>query len=277
MNSVHAPLVIAAVILSLSLASVASARPIQTYTVNLNWFNVQVTYPSDVMPGDVFNVSIQGTPKNAAVYVQNLTATIYYVDAAGLHQIAYQILVSNPANSYGYYEVSPTGSFSKSFTVSVPRDAPRSSLVALFSEATQYDYYPYYYASYPFSYSFFGDPLFYSYYPAFSATADQAISPLSYIKATTPEYVALQSEYRMLQQQLNQTQTQNQELQTTITQQSATISHLNQQLTSADTSAQTYEAVAAVFIIMALPLAAFSIYQIRNKTKMKDMGEKAHS
>jgi hypothetical protein len=225
------------------------------------------------MPGDTFNVNVQGTPKGSSVYLQNLNATIYYADAAGLHQLASHILVSNPASNYGYYGV-PAGNFSVSFTVSVPEDAPRTSLVAMFSETTQYNNFsPYYFMPYPFSYSFFGNPIFYSYYPAFSTATDQAVSPLSYIKATTPEYVTLQSEYRMLQQQLNQTQTQNQQLQTTITQQSAMISQLNQQLRSSNTTGETYEAVAAVFIIVAVALAALSIYQMRTKAKMKNITE----
>jgi len=78
-------------------------------------------------------------------------------------------------------------------------------------------------------------------------------------------------------QQLNQTQIQNQELQTTITQQSATISQLNQQLTAANMNAQTYEAAAVVLIIIAVALAAFSIYQARNKVKTKDTGGDVHA
>ena len=274
MKSQVALLVTAAVLFSICLPGTTFAQPGQlSYTVNLNWFTLQVTYPSEVMPGDVFNVSVQGTPTSSAVYLQNLTATIYYADSSGLHELGSQVLVNNPTSSYGYYGSTPSGSFSKTCTVTVPQDSPRTSLVVLFSEATQYNNYPYYYGPYPFSYWYFGDPLFYSYYPATTATTDQAISPLSYIKATTPEYVALQSEYRMLQQQLNQTQTQNQQLQTTITQQSAMISQLNQQVASANMTAQTYQAVAAVFIIITVLLAAFSIYQMSRKSKAKATGE----
>jgi hypothetical protein len=273
MKSLSVLIVALAVILLVCPRGVAFAQSSQeSYTVTLNAFTLHVTFPSEVMPGDVFNVSVQGTPTGTPVYLQNLTATIYYADSSGLHQVATQVLVSNPANSYGYYGSSPTGSFSKSFTVTVPRDAPRTSLVTLFSEATQYSNYPYYssYEPYPFSYWYFGDPLFYSYYPSFTATTDQAISPLSYIRATTPEYVALQAEYRMLQQQLNQTQTENQQLQTTLTQQGVKIDQLTQQLAAANTTAQTYEVAASVLAIIAIALAAFNIYQMKNKTKKND-------
>ena len=206
MKSATCLFVTLAVLLSLSVPGLVFAQPAQvSYTANLNWFSLQVTYPSEVMPGDTFNVSVQGTPKGSSVYLQNLTAAIYYVDAAGLHQLVSQILVSNPASAYGYsygYYGAPAGSFSESFPVTVPQDAPRTSLVATFSESTLYNNYaPYYYGPYPFSYWLMGNPIFYSYYPSYTATADQAIAPLSYIKATTPEYVTLQSEYRMVQQQ----------------------------------------------------------------------------
>jgi septal ring factor EnvC (AmiA/AmiB activator) len=110
---------------------------------------------------------------------------------------------------------------------------------------------------------------FYVYYPSYyySSSTDQAIAPLSYIKATTPEYIALQSEYQALQQQVSQGQTQNQQLQTTISQQSATINQLNQQLASAGTMTQRYQTLALVFGILAAALAALAVYQSRKGKK----------
>jgi hypothetical protein len=274
MKSAFAFLVMAALLLPVSLFNPAFAQATQvSYVVNLNSFTLHVMYPSVVMPGDTVTVSVQGSPKSNSLYLQNLTATIYYADAAGLHQLATQNLVSNPPNSYGYSGTSTTGSFSKSFTVNVPQNAPRTSLVATFSEIVQSSNYNYYnYPSY-FGYSFYGNPLFYSYYPSYSTTTDQAMAPLSYINATTPEYVALQSEYQMLQQQLNETQAQNKQLQTTISQQSTMVNQLNQQLTSANGAAQTYQMVAVAFVIIAVALAAFSIYQLRFKGKTQNSGE----
>jgi len=269
MKALGPSLVIVVVALSICLPGVTLAQSSQqSYTVSLVWFTLQVTYPSEVMPDDIFNVTVQGTPTSSSVYLQNLTATIYYVDSSGLHQLATQVLVSNPTSSYGYYGYYgsvPTGSFSKSFTVSVPQDAPRTSLEALFSEATQYNNYPYNYGSYPFSYWYFGGPLYYSYYPysqAASGSTDQAIAPLSYVKATTPEYVALQSQYRMLQQQLNQTQAQNQQLQQQLqalqnsnAQKDSTISNLNNQLSSAQETITLVEIVAVLLAIAVVALA----------------------
>jgi hypothetical protein len=217
------------------------------------------------MPGQNITVNVQASPKTTGTYLQTLAATVYYGDTSGLHTLTTQTLVSNAANGYGSYS---TGSFSKSFTVNIPQNAPRTSLVAIFSETVQSNNY-YNYPSY-FGYLYNGNPLFYSNYPSYSTTTDDAIAPLSYVKATTPEYVTLQSEYQMLQQQLNQTQAQNQQLQTTITQQSATINLLGQQLASANSTAQTYQDLALGAIIIAIAFAAFAGFTYYKRSKGKD-------
>jgi hypothetical protein len=270
MKLVLACLVNAALLLSVFLFNPALAQQAQvSYAVNLSSLTLQVTYPSEVMPGGVVTVNIQGSPKGNSLYLQSLTATIYYADAAGLHQLAAQTIVSNlVSNTYGYYAPYTTGNFSKNFTVTVPQDAPRTSLVAVFSETVRSNNYYYYDYWSNFGFSYYGNP-FYVYYPSYSTTTDEAVAPLSYIRAATPEYVALQSEYQALQQRLNQTHSQNNQLQTTITQQNAMISQLNEQVASANAKAQTYQTLALAFIIIALALAAFSIYQFRSKGKKK--------
>jgi hypothetical protein len=77
----------------------------------------------------------------------------------------------------------------------------------------------------------------------------------------------------MLQQQLNQTRTQNNQLETTISQQSIMLSQLNQQLTSANGTVQTYQIVAIGSVIIAGALAAFSIYQLKSKGKTRRRSE----
>jgi len=261
----------------LSLLSPVFAQSTQTsYTVNLNAFSLHVSFPSEAMPSDTVTVNVQGTPKANSAYLQSLTVTIYYADAAGLHQLSTQKLISNSASNAGYYGYggysTPSASFSKNFSVTVPQDAPRTSLIALFSETVQSNYYDYSSYYYPSTYSMgmkHSRTFFYVYYPSYyySSSTDQAIAPLSYIKATTPEYIALQSEYQALQQQVSQGQTQNQQLQTTISQQSATINQLNQQLASAGTMTQRYQTLALVFGILAAALAALAVYQSRKGKK----------
>ena len=229
------------------------------------------------MPGDTVSMSVQANPKSSGVYLQNLTASIYYADAAGLHLISTQTIVSNSANSYGSYV---TGSFVKNFTVSVPQNAPRTSLVAVFSETVHSTYY----YGYPCDVEIFlGYCTFqYGWYPSYpyKTTTDDAIAPLSYIEASTPEYISLQSTYQMVQQQLNQTQlqlkqsqTQNQQLQNVISQQNATINQLNQQLASANGMAHTYQLVALGLGILVLVLAVFAVYQWRTKQKKEKTAE----
>ncbi|MGA2626170.1 MAG: hypothetical protein ABSF63_03800 [Candidatus Bathyarchaeia archaeon] len=261
-------LVTVAVLLSaLSLSQGLAQQTQASYTVNLSSFTLQVTYPSEVMPGQNITVNVQASPKTTGTYLQTLAATVYYGDTSGLHALTTQTLVSNAANGYGSFS---TGSFSKNFTVNIPQNAPRTSLVAIFSETVQSNNYNYYnYPSY-FGYLYNGNPLFYSNYPSYSTTTDDAIAPLSYVKATTPEYVTLQSEYQMLQQQLNQTQAQNQQLQTTISQQSATISLLSQQLASVNSTTQTYQGLALVAVIIAVALAAFAGFTYYKRSKGKD-------
>lgn len=233
------------------------------------------------MPGETVSVSVQANPKSSSVYLQNLTATIYYADVAGLHLISTQTIVTDSANSYAPYA---TGSFVRNFTVSVPQNAPRTSLVAVFSETVHSAYY----YGYPCVIDvFLGYCTFqygwYTSYP-YRTTIDDAIAPLSYIEATTPEYVSLQSTYQMVQQQLNQTQlqlkqsqTQNQQLQNVISQQNATINKLNQQLASANGMAQTYQLVALGLGILAAVLAVFAVYESRTRQKKERTAEAPNS
>jgi hypothetical protein len=285
MKTTTTALILTAVILTiLAVFNPAFAQSSQgSYTVNLTYATIQVTYPSEVMPGDSVTVNVQVTPKSNA-YIQTLTATLYYIDEAGLHQLATQTLADNSkmASSYGYYYTS--SSFSKNFQVTVPQNAPRTSLVAVFSETVRSTYYnnyygyPYYYYAYPYNnYSYacsyyyceysYAYPAYYlSYYPSYAATlSDSAIAPLSYIKASTPEYVGLQSEYQSVEQQLQQSQDQNQQLQSTISQQSSTINQLNQQLASSNSSTNTYQTLAVGLGILAIVLAV--VAALRGRTK----------
>jgi hypothetical protein len=247
------------------------AQPTEaSYTVNLNSFTLQVTYPSEVLPGENVTINLQATPKTST-YLVALLAMVYYADSAGLHLVGTQTLVSNTKYAYGSYGVTPTGAFSTSFTVAVPQGAPRTSLIAVFSETVQsnnYNYYDYNDYDYVFGCS---DPIFcVSYYPSYSYNTgtDDAVSPLSYIKATTPETVALQFQSQLLGQRLNETQAQNQQLQLTVSQNNATISALRQQLAAASSVTQTYQAVAFGAIIVAIVIAVAAVFlMLRKRTE----------
>jgi len=228
---------------SLSYSQFAIAQSAQSsYAVNLTYLSVQLSYPSQVMPGDSVTVNLQATAKQNIASL-SLVAQVYYSDGTNLRQLASATFNSNNMNN--------GGSFSKQIQFTVPQDAPRTSLVATFTENVKtayvnYYYYPaqsyssspycyydqhhayhcrYYYTDYynyssPYCYydSYYGYYCQYYYmaYPSYTyATAtDTGVAPLSYIKSTTPEYVSLQSQYQSLQQQLAQSQAQNQQLET---------------------------------------------------------------
>lgn len=119
-------------------------------------------------------------------------------------------------------------------------------------------YYPQYYVS-PYDYN---------------SMTDSGITPLSYIKATTPEYTDLQSQYQAIQQQLAQSQAENQQLQQklqdtqrTMSQQSSTIADLNQQLSSAKTMNGELEAVSLGLAALIVVLAIAGVLYSRRKSK----------
>jgi len=276
-------LIAALLVASFSLFNSVYAQSTQ-YTVKLSAYSLLVTCPAEVMPGETVTFNVQGNPTVNGVYLQSLTATIYYTDQTGIRQLQTEsLVVSSSPNaynnyvSYGYY-----GPFNKNFTVNVPENTPRTSLVALFSQSATFGSYysyagnglnPYYYTNpYPFSYPFYPyypSYMSYAYYPYSYSTpqygSDQAVAPLSYIKANTPESVTLQSENQMLQQQLSQAQGQNQALQTRLSQQNATINQLNQQVTDMNGTIQTYQMLSLGLGILAVIFLVFTISQRRGK------------
>jgi len=307
MKSATILVVMAALIILATFNGVFGQSTQGSYTVRLNSFSLQVTYPAVVMPGDNVTIYVQGSPTGSAVYLQSLTVTVYYADGAGLHQVSTQNLFAiSPPNAYNnYVSYSYAGSFSKNFTVNIPVNAS-GTLVSLFSETAlpKYQGWTPYFPSYPYSSSYPYNPYspsmpsypysssypsypYYQYYPSSpylypysnSYSSDQAIAPLSYIKANAPESVTLQSENQLLQQQLNQSQGQNQELQSKVSQQSATINQLSQQLAGANGTAQTFQTLTQMLGLalggLAVVLLAVIINQRRRTQKQRPVETKA--
>jgi hypothetical protein len=276
---------------TISLSPFAFAQSNQTtYSLNMTYLTVQLTYPSEVLPGDSVTVNIQATAKSR-INSASLTAQIFYPDTSSLHQLASTTLTSN-------YYMNSGSSLSKQIQFTIPTNAPRTSLVAVLTEKVQavyasyYYYYPAYHNySYPYCYYYgYYDYCYYSYtyYPAYSyaTLTDSGVAPLSYVKATTPEYVSLQSQYQNLtsqyqslqsqlqavQQQLAQSQTQNQQLaqniqnqQNTLAQRDSTIASLNQQLSLTQNTNATCEAVAVGLAIIAAIFGLVAIREHRGK------------
>ena len=254
-----------------------------TYTLSLTYFSVVVTFPSEVNPGDLVTVSMQATAKSS-LSSATVTAEIFYPKGNSIDQLTTATVSSN-----GY--VNSGSILSKQVQFTVPPDAPRTSLVAIVNEQVQTSnsyysygyynspiyynnsnpdcyYYPdwssYYYGSCNYYGAYYGYPYAYPSYSTSSST-DSGVAPLSYIKAQTPEYTALQSQYQTAEQQLNQSQAQNQQLQQQLSQSNASVSALNQQLSSNQGSSTTLEVAAAGLAVLAIIFGAFAIHY-RNKS-----------
>jgi hypothetical protein len=256
------PIVLLVMLLAIIATQSVFAQTSQTTsTVTLRYFNIQATYPAEALPGDSASVHVQANAKST-FYLQSLTIQVYYADTY----------------------LNSGGSVTKDVQFTVPKDMPRTSLIAVFTEnvrTASYDYYYYYPVgayyynySYPYYDYYYYYPYTYYMYPSqsYSTATDDVVSPLSYVKATTPEYVSLQSEYNTLQQNYQQVQADNQKLQqqlndaqNQISQKDAQIADLNQQLESAKSTSTTLGIGALVLVVAAVAVAAFAVMRGRSK------------
>jgi len=266
------------VLSSMAVGQYVFAEPSQvSTTVKLNYLDVQLTYPSEVLPGQSVTISIQANAKDYFRLV-NLVLQVYYADGNNL-----RLLTTTTVANDVY--LSKDNRLTKDIQATIPADAPRTSLVAIVSENVKMPYYDYWNYYYPISYYYYGDssyPYFYYVYPPYYyvSVTDNALAPLSYIKATTPEYVSLQNEYQMLQQKLTQTQAENQKLQqdlqaaqSSVAQKDSMIADLNQQLNSAQTMIRTLLAISVIFAGLAVVLGFF-LFRGRIKRPKKSNANK---
>jgi len=244
------------VLASLPMSQSAFAQATQvSSSVSLTHLNVQLSYPSEVFPNQNVTVSVQATAKDRA-RILSLEVRIYYADGNNLRLLSTTEIAKNMMMERG-------GQINRDVQATVPLDAPRTSLIAVVSERVReiYHFYDYsYYYPYYWNYSYYAYyPYYYYIYPTYgyTETTDDAIAALSYIKATTPEYVSLQSEYQMLQRDLNETQTENQRLQQdlqaqrdTINEKNSMISELNDRIASRESMIRTLEVLAAVLVVI---------------------------
>ena len=242
-----------------------------TSTVNLSHLSVQLTYPSQVVPGQSAIINLTALAKDS-FQLTSLTVQVYLADQNNLQQLLSATVAQNI--------VMPSGNqIVKQFQVTVPSDAPRTSLVALVTESvsilpSSYSYpyaYPnwngygnwYGYGSYLYSSSYpyyYSAPSPYYYYsnPSFNpqSSSDNGIASLSYVLATTPEYVSLQSQYQQLQIQNQQLQQQLQASQNSTAQKDSTINTLKNQLSSTQGTTTFVEIVAVILALAVVAVAA---------------------
>jgi hypothetical protein len=155
--------------------------------VSLTHLNVQLTYPSEILPGQSVTVGVQAQAKSS-FQLASLTMQVYYVDPTqlNLRQVASATVAQGLTMSSG-------GQINKAVQVTIPTDAPRTSLIARVAENVTLTVFIVYNNG-PSTQAA----------PYYSSTSDDAIAPLTYIMSPTPEYVALQSQYQTLQSQYQQ-------------------------------------------------------------------------
>lgn len=234
-------------------------------TVSLSHLSVKLAYPSEVLPGQSITINIQATARGS-FRLKSLEVQVYFADGNNLRQLTTATVSKDLYMSKG-------DQINKDIQTAVPADAPRTALIALVSETATMTYYDYsYYYYYP-PYYYGNYSYYYVYYPSYSysSVTDDGIAPLSYIKATTPEYVSLQTAYQMLQQKLDQSQAENQQLKQTLDARQATINQLNSDIAALNqkfTSAQgTITLLEVTSIILVGILVALAVYAFRERNR----------
>jgi hypothetical protein len=252
----------AVVTVSLFMNSLAYAQSTQAVNnISLRFLNVQLSYPSQALPGQSVTVNVQAKAKSI-FQLSNLMLEVYVADlnTLNLRELTSATVAQNLDMSNG-------GQISKAIQVAVPADVPRTSLIARISENVTLTVFVVYINSNPVVEGA----------PYNTETSDDALCPLTYIAATTPEYVTLQSQYqalqtqnRQVQQGLTQSLAQNLKLQGTISQMNATINQLNEQLTYANRRVATYQGLAlglGILTVVFLPFLPLYVHQRRKKQR----------
>lgn len=233
-------------------------------TVSLSHLSVKLAYPSEVLPGQSITINIQATARGS-FRLKSLEVQVYFADGNNLRQLTTATVSKDLYMSKG-------DQINKDIQTAVPADAPRTALIALVSETATMTYYDYSYYYYP-PYYYGNYSYYYVYYPSYSysSVTDDGIAPLSYIKATTPEYVSLQTAYQMLQQKLDPSQAENQQLKQTLDARQATINQLNSDIAALNqkfTSAQgTITLLEVTSIILVGILVTLAVYTFRERNR----------
>jgi hypothetical protein len=283
------PIVLLVILASIFIGQFVFAQNSQvTSNVSLSHLSVQLTYPSVVLPGQPVTINVMAQAKDS-FQLTSLSLQVYLAGQNNLRQLTSATVAQNMMMSSG-------NQINKQLQVTVPSDAIRTSLVALVTESANSQY-AYSYATYPWNSDgsgMYGNYLngngygygypYYSSYPSYSyqPTTDNAVAPLSYVNATTPEYVSLQSQYQQLQQQLNQTQSQNQQLkqqlqsiQNSTAQKDSTMANLSSELSSTQGTATILGVVAVILAIAAIALAVIHFRPTRTTVTESHISAKA--
>jgi len=171
----------------------------------LAYFDVDVSYPENGKPGETITVSVTATVKKDCE-VQDLSVELFAYSLSGEPRLIATISVVKQTS------VVSGNSFQNYAAVSIPSDAPRSFLMAVASESVRTYSYSYSYSYYSYPYYWYGVnptrywwswyPVYYS-YRTYVDTVDKETGPLTYVLATTPEYIQLKADYDKLNTDYN--------------------------------------------------------------------------
>jgi len=183
-------------------ATPAVANPDQR-RFSLVYFDVDVTYPPKGNPGETITISITATAKKDCE-VQDLSVELFVYSASGDPRSIGSTTVARQVS------VASGNCFQKSVAYTIPMDAPRSFLMAVVSETIRtYSYsYSYYYV-YPYWWWHNVTRYWWGWYPVYygwrtyTDIVDKEAGPLTYVLATTPEYVQLKADYDKLTSDYN--------------------------------------------------------------------------
>lgn len=184
-------------------AASVSAAPDQR-RFSLAYFDVDVTYPTSGKPGETITVSIAAVAKKDCE-VQDLSVEFFVYSTTGDPRSIGSTSIAKQVS------VASGNSFQKSAAYTIPTDAPRSFLMAVASETVRtYSYtYSYYYSYYSYwwlyntsRYWWWWYPVYYS-WRTYMDTVDKETGPLTYVLATTPEYIQLKADYDKLTSDYN--------------------------------------------------------------------------
>jgi len=192
-------LIVSLLVLAVFLANAASvsAAPDQR-RFSLVYFDVDVAYPANGKPGETITASITATAKKDCE-VQDLSVELFVYSASGDPRSIGSTSIAKQVS------VVSGNSFQKSAAYTIPTDAPRSFLMAVASETIRtYSYTYSYYYGYPYWWWYNASRYWWGWYPvyygwrSYADTVDKEAGPLTYVLATTPEYIQLKADYDKL-------------------------------------------------------------------------------
>ena len=266
-------------IVSFSFAAPGEAQSISK-TSTLTHFDMTLTFPKNVKPGDSILISVSATARSS-VRVRDLSVQVLaYVEGGDLQSVGSASLATDQSVSKG-------NTLRKEFSLTVPTNILRGALVAVVSETTQstgysyysypgyyypgyynYGYYPYYnnynyYNYYNYTGPYWYYPYYYSYYYPETYSKEYVESkalPGPYVLADTPEYISLKSDYDKLSSDHQQLSSKYDEL--SVKYQAATDrnNELDNKLSVATQDLNTTRILAFVFVAATIILAVFVAY-----------------